>query len=167
MIYNKPIWSPNVILVDLANLSGDLYANAERLIDKLKDNEQIISVIIDHNYSSVIKSQIVLANNDYSIYKEDDKTGNSFSSKLIQFGIKHSYYVVPNEMSYRAAYVNILDILGYDYPIICFSSNLSNDIDASAIVTNSLDLKDPIKRLTLDDFISKEVFFEKKSFIIR
>lgn len=168
MIFNKPIWYPNVIVINS-------YKNNERMLEKISDfffciktEQQLICVVLDHNITAPVATQILLQTSDYTIYKETRITNESFTSQLLNIGATHVYYIVPKPDAYRAAFVNLMDILGNNYPVICFTDAMVSEIDAAA----TIELNEPIvkkypNRFTIENLMKKSINFFEKKFIIR
>ncbi|MBI9066609.1 MAG: hypothetical protein JEZ09_04910 [Salinivirgaceae bacterium] len=167
MMYNKPIWSPNVILMNVTDNIEEVTLETIALIKKLDPSILLIGLYINHKYKEIKESQIILSNPDYSIYKEVLKNEQTIPSRLLSAGARHVYYIVPKTANYRQAFVNLIDILGYNFPIICIAAGLANDIDSPAIVDFENSIKEKIvNRITISELKKKEITFEGRKFKI-
>lgn len=167
MIFDKPIWSPNVMVFNFEEDFSDVLSQSVILINKLAKSIPIIAVYIDRNYSDIIESQIILSNPDYAIYKEVNRHNNTTTSKLLDAGAKYTYYVVPSAVDYKAAYVNLIDILGSDYPIVCIAKNIDAYVDSAALISNgNVYCRQLDHELSFNSFLKQKFSFNNRAFVI-
>jgi len=151
MLKPRPIWCPNVLLLDSGNAQFFPIDEAKEIVKKLTKDTKLITVYISHNFPEIDESQIVVKSFDYAIYREKRCEGNSLATQILNAGSSYVYYIQTFEDSYRAAFIHIFDILGMELPIICISNSLANQLQCAAIVF-------PNNR-------SKGSFLTKKTFI--
>lgn len=134
MIQPRPIWCPNIILLDSGDQLAFPVGEAKKIIKKIAKDTKLITVYINHEFSDLDESQIVVKSLDYAIYKETSKTNKNATSEFLRAGSNYVYYIKTDIDSYRAAFIHVFDLLLLDYPIICISNNLSNQLQSAAVI---------------------------------
>lgn len=128
MFPEKIIWCPNVILLNEQTESPFAHDSLVQIVNALLKDIPFVFVAIGDFSETLKASQIVIEQNGYSIYKEDNSNLLKLTSKIMGTGIQHTYYIQAQPETIKPAFVHFLDILGNDFPIICFAPGLSNKL---------------------------------------
>ncbi len=134
MMPDKLIWCPNVILLDARDTS--VYSS-DQLIDlmqQLPSDIPFLFLTIGDFKDMYIDSQIIIQQHGYSIYKETINKRETFTSKLLDIGIQHIYYVHTEPELIKLAFIHFMDIIGSDYPVLCLAPHLNGKLNPALIV---------------------------------
>jgi hypothetical protein len=175
MIFNKPIWAPNMILVDAPTSGLAKLDIALDVLGSLTMKDQVIGIFASDRIKNIEKEKIIIEQYDYSIYKKSNKNKSWLRSKFLNGRAKIVYYVISPEKEYRAAIVNVYDLISTEYPVICISEFLNKEINPAAMVVPTIEDKDfalqhkmPAamdgKVYTINEFLSFKTSFEDQSF---
>ncbi len=137
MIKPRPLYCPNIILLDSGTDLTFPVPEVKAIIDKLHDNQKVIVVYINHLLDKTDNLQIIVKSNGYAIYQEKNKEGSNYTSQLLAAGPRFVYYIQTEQNRYRNGFVHFYDILAAEYPIICISNNLANQVQSAAIILPS------------------------------
>lgn len=177
MIFNKPIWAPNMILVDAPKAGVNGLDIALDVLKAIPNRKNVIGIFASNRIVDIEREKIIIEQYDYSIYRESDKEKPWLRSKFLKGGAKIVYYIVSPEKEYRAAIVNVYDLINTEYPVICVSEFLSHEIMPAAMIVPSVEDKEKAiaesvpaaidgKIITITDFERLKVFFENQAFRI-
>lgn len=169
MIFHRPIYAPNVILVDLPE--SKLQQAIPKIMKHLSIREQVIGVNAlsdDYNLSS---RKIIIHNEDYEVYREYPSQFNNPSRYLLDSGAKVAYFIDASSDSFKAAFVHVYDLINDDYPIVCISNELTNHINSAITI---IDTEKPTRNsdkitaqfMNLDDFLNSDVRYDVNKFIV-
>ena len=172
MIQSRPIWCPNIILLDSCDQLSFPIDEAKSIIKKLTKDTKLITVYINHEFSNLDESQIVVRSSDYAIYKETNKLNKNVTSEFLKAGSNYVYYIKTDIDSYRAAFIHVFDLLFLDYHIICVSNNLASHLQSAAVIlpnksgkdckaTIQQTMKPDIPLYLTSDILSKNVKFRE------
>lgn len=171
MIFDRPIYVPNVILIDLPE---NLLKNAlQKIMDHLLLPGQIVGVnaMADDYYLSSRK--IIIHQEDYEIYREYYSSTVTPSKYLLDAGTKVTYFIDASAETFKAAFVHMYDLIGDEYPIVCISDQLTNHLNSSiTIVQDKKAMPEVSKRIKstfmeLDDFLNVKIEYKNNQFIIK
>lgn len=137
MLKSRPIYCPNVILLDADSHPEFNKSEAVEIINKISKKSKLITVYIDHDIKGIEENQIVVKNYDYCIYKEIRVESDCIASKYLAAGSSYVYYINTDVENYRAAFSHIFDILSEDYPFICISKYLAKQLQSAATVVSN------------------------------
>lgn len=169
MIFNRPIWAPNVILVDLS--SSELAEGLDKLVRHIGLKNQLVGINALSDELEIASRKIIIHQEDYEIFRELPSESINPSTIMLQEEVKIAYYVDASEESYKAAFSHIYDLIGDEYPILCLCNDLTKKLEASVILCSNpdayshLNLKNT-KFLTLSQFLNSSVKYLDKAFVI-
>ncbi len=159
MLFQKPIWAPNVILVDLP--INQLEKVIPGILKHLELTNMLIGVNAVSDSDEFDLGKMIIHQEDYEIYRERLLKDENISSHLLKAGVKVAYYIEANKDSYRAAFAHMYDLIGDEYPIICISNSLSNDIESAITIIDS-SKKENYQTNSKTLFISLSELFNRK-----
>jgi hypothetical protein len=136
MFKHRPLFCPNVILLDSGKELLFPIEEAKRIVKKLVNKTKLVTVYIHHDLEDSEESQIIVRNTDYIIYRETENNKNRFTSQLFDLGGEYVYYIKTHINSYRRAFVHFYDLQSTDDTIVCISNFLANQLQASTVVVS-------------------------------
>lgn len=167
MMFQKPIWAPNVILVNLPEekLEDSLLA----ILKHIGLEGKMIGINAVNDDEDLDFRKMIIHQEDYEIYRERYSNSKTVSAYLLKAGVKIAYCIEANEDSYRAAFAHMYDLIGNDYPIVCVSSSLGQHIESAITIvdrecSNSENSKTIF--LTLDNMLKNDIKYQENHFII-
>jgi len=165
----RPVFTPNVILVDLP--PEELLQWMPDIISRINEKEQFVAVNAMFELNSEVYKNIIIHQEDYEIYRHTSTDKNRISKAIINNGIKVVYFLEADVESYRAAFVHLFDLIGHDFPIICFSNTLKNDLKPGLLVVKDIQTKKQHSHgsncMSLSDFFATTISVHAQSFIIK
>lgn len=165
----RPIFAPNVILVDL--IFEDLNQWIPTIIGRINEKNNFVAVNAMFELNNEVYKNIIIHQEDYEIYRHSLADNNEVSKIIINSGVKVVYFLEADAESYRAAFVHLFDLIGHDFPIICFSNTLSRDIKPGLLIVNDINYKENHSYgsncMLISDFATKIISAQTKGFIIK
>ncbi len=177
MFFNKPLYTPNIILVE-SPVSGDKRLDIVfEIIDHLNLGKQLVVLCASDNIFQKNKNQIIIEQYDYTIYRERDTTAKTLASQILKKNPGIVYCISADSDGFKAAISNVCDLIGTNYPILCVSQNLSSSINPACIIVPELSDKQMMIEnnnsfnanniLTLNELLDYEVVFESNLFSLQ
>ncbi|HAZ01884.1 MAG: hypothetical protein A2W97_10325 [Bacteroidetes bacterium GWE2_40_63] len=137
MMPAKPIWCPNVILLDKNDPSTFSTEQVIEAIHLLPPDIPFLFLAIGDFKDSSLDSQIIIQQHGYSIYKENIFKRGNLTSLILETGLHHVYYIHTEPDLIKLAFIHFMDIIGSDYPIICLAPHLSGKLEPAIIIEPS------------------------------
>lgn len=169
MIFNRPIWGPNVIMVNLPN--DEINEFLPQIMNHIGLHHQIIGINAISDELEISERKIIIHQEDYEIYRELPSETKNPSTLMLDNKAKIVYYVDADVISCKAAFSHIYDLIEDEYPIICLSTDLIDHVQpAISIVSNFSDYisNNPGCKhcVSLKQFLSKAIDYSNKQFHI-
>jgi hypothetical protein len=134
MLQKRMVWCPNVLLLEMGTQGSFPQAEIETIVHSFRTINQLLFVEMGDQLAANYVTQIVIDTPNYAIYRVVDFMklfSNQFKPKDKNF----YYYVIDVRPEHlKSAFVHFLDILGFDYPIICMVRALSEFIQPAMVV---------------------------------
>lgn len=167
MIFNRPIWAPNVIMVDLPD--DGLNDAIPRLMEHIDLPNQIIGVNAISDELEIKERKIIIHHEDYEIYRELPSSNPNPSVSMLKGKAKIVYYVDADKESIKAAFSHMYDLIEDDYPILCLSNDLPKQMQSAITICNDISKFSSLKDnhsifMTIDQFIESSIVYENKRF---
>jgi len=160
----RKFWCPNVMLLDPNNLAAFPTEELVTIIRSLPKELNFLFVVIDASEKAILDSQIVIEQPEYSIYRENKPNRGTISSAVFEAGIPYVYYIFAEEEYTKMAFIHFIDILGFDYPIVCLASKIAHFLQPAVFVIP--DLQTAPESIKTQEIVSKSItFFDKKLLI--
>ncbi|MFA6404159.1 MAG: hypothetical protein WCX31_21425 [Salinivirgaceae bacterium] len=133
MMPMRTIWCPNVILLDPFNLPKFPVNEIGEILKKFSKDTNLLYVKIGDLTNEIVNAQIILKQEEYLIYKKNNKAGNTLFEKELDFHLPYLYYIHTQPDNIRLAFIHFIDILGFDYPVIVEAPSLAKHLAPAAI----------------------------------
>lgn len=169
MIFQRPIYAPNVILVDLP--IDQLEEAIPKIMRHIALDDQVIGVNALSDDYSLSSRKIIIHNEDYEVYRELPSDSNNPSRYLLDSRAKVAYFIDASSETFKAAFSHVYDLIGDEYPIVCISNELSDHLNSSITIVDSLltikhSDKFSTNFLILDEFLDKDLNYTDNKFVI-
>lgn len=134
MFEDRPFWCPNVVLLEQNQDAMFSSSQIEFLISRFRNLETLMFVQIGSRKQLPVNSKIIIDTGDYAIYRVAEL--NQYFSESFKPGIKqfYAYYIASESEMQKMAFIHFVDILGFDYPIICQSDNLMQYLSPAIVI---------------------------------
>lgn len=169
MIFNRPIWAPNVIMVDLPD--DKLKKKLPEIMRHIGLDNQLVGINAMSDELELESRKITIHQEDYEIYRELLSDSHNPSTILLKSKAKIVYYVDADVESCKAAFAHMYDLIEDDYPIICLSHILPNHVNSAVVICDNVskytDKKsDTVAIISIDEFTSYNIYYNEKKFKI-
>lgn len=99
------------------------------ILRKFSSNHPIVSVKITPHFHRNSQSGTIIADeSDFYIAEETDATSGKDSSRMLQAGARHSYFIMTKDEHLEAAFSEVLKLVPPETLLICESGGLRNYI---------------------------------------
>jgi len=168
-MFHRPVYAPNVILVDLPE--QQLQKAIPQLMKHIAMNNQIIGVNALSDDYSLASRKIIIHNEEYEVYRELPSDTDNPSRYLLDSGAKVAYYIDASSDTFKAAFVHVYDLIGDEYPIICVSNELTNHLNSSFTIVDSISAstnpdKIDARCMKLNEFLNLNIKYKDNKFIV-
>lgn len=155
MVFNRPIWAPNVILVDFPN--DQLEMVLPKIISHINLPNQVVGINAISDDLELESRKITIHQEDYEIYRELESETINPSTIMLNNKAKIVYYVDANTDSYKAAFSHIYDLIEDEYPILCLCNILPQYVHSALTICSDFN-KYSASKLDKNIFCSVEQF---------
>ncbi len=155
----RPVWCPNVMLLNPTAEAGFADSEVAKILQCFQSKDPLVFVRIDSMLQPSENARIIIEYDDYTIYRINKSTHKATKENPATNSHIFSYFVHAKPEALKAAVVHFIDILGFDYPIVCFAQGLLEFLSPALIIFKELD---PIQKVQLvqQENLSKTLLLE-------